>query len=54
MGGPDCGLSLALPTSDQSQGPWDQWPKENQTKLLEFEKEVKVVKLTNLFFMDAW
>lgn len=56
MGGSDCGLNLALPTSEQSQGLWDQWPKENQTKRLECEKEVKVVQRNEqyLSFLDAW
>lgn len=56
MGGSDCGLNLALPTSAQSQGLWDQWPKENQTKWLECEKEVKVVQRNEqyLSFLDAW
>jgi len=53
MGGSDCGLNLALPTSEQSQGLWDQWPKENQTKRLECEKEVKVVQ-RNEQYLSFW
>ena len=56
MGGADCGLNLALPTSEQSQGLWDQGPKETQTKWLECEREVKVVQRNEqyLSFGDAW